>query len=159
MAYIQEGIDDVVFLNLEYPRKIIANIHVSWLDPPKVRRMIIVGSRKMLVYDDIAENKLLIYGKEVDRRAVLDENMDFDNPQGPQIAYRIGDILMSAAKFAEPVLLQMQHFLDGIGYSQEALTGLAHARTVVSVLVHDRPLNEQVKHGHLTARIQSRDLQ
>src|SRR6266403_5389759 len=56
MAYMQEGIDDVVFLNLEYPGKIIANIHVSWLDPQKVRNMIIVGSRKMVVYDDVAEN-------------------------------------------------------------------------------------------------------
>ena len=58
MAYMQEGIDDVVFLSLEYPGKVIANIHVSWLDPQKVRKMIIVGSRKMVVYDDIAENKI-----------------------------------------------------------------------------------------------------
>ena len=58
MAYMQDGIDDVVFLSLEYPGKVIANIHVSWLDPQKVRKMIIVGSRKMVVYDDIAENKI-----------------------------------------------------------------------------------------------------
>src|SRR5262249_16225222 len=78
MAYMQEGIDDVVFLTLEYPGKVIANIHVSWLDPQKVRKMIIVGSRKMVVYDDIAENKIAIYDKGIDRRAILGENMDFD---------------------------------------------------------------------------------
>ena len=129
MAYMQEGIDDVVFLNLEYPGKVIANIHVSWLDPQKVRKMIIVGSRKMVVYDDIAENKLLIYDKGIDRRAILGENMDFDNPEGPQFDYRSGDILMPEVKFAEPVRVEAEHFLDCIRNSQEPLTGLAHERT------------------------------
>src|SRR5678816_856281 len=97
--------DDVVFLSLEYPGKVIANIHVSWLDPQKVRKMIIVGSRKMVVYDDIAENKIAIYDKGIDRRAILGENMDFDKPQAAAAApfnYRDGDILLPQLKFAEP---------------------------------------------------------
>jgi predicted dehydrogenase len=146
MAYMQEGIDDVVFLNLEYPGKVIANIHVSWLDPQKVRKMIIVGSRKMIVYDDIAENKLVIYDKGIDRRAVLGENMDFDNPEGPQFDYRSGDILMPGVKFAEPVRVEAEHFVDCIQNSHEPLTGLSHARTVVSILERARPLNGEVKH-------------
>jgi predicted dehydrogenase len=151
MAYMQEGIDDVVFLNLEYPGKIIANIHVSWLDPQKVRKMIIVGSRKMVVYDDIAENKLLIYDKGIDRRAILGENMDFDKPEGPQFAYRTGDILMPEVKFAEPVRVEAEHFVDCIRNSQKPLTGLAHARTVVSILERARPLNGEVKRENLAA--------
>lgn len=146
MAYMQEGIEDVVFLNLEYPGKVIANIHVSWLDPQKVRKMIIVGSRKMVVYDDIAENKLLIYDKGIDRRAVLGENMDFDNPEGPQFDYRTGDILMPEVKFAEPVRVEAEHFVDCIRNSQEPLTGLSHARTVVSILERARPMNGEVVH-------------
>ena len=55
--YIQNNIDDVVFMNIVYPNKIMANIHVSWLDPRRVRLMTVVGSEKMVVYDDIAENK------------------------------------------------------------------------------------------------------
>jgi predicted dehydrogenase len=47
--YIQNNIDDVVFLNIMYPNKIMANIHVSWLDPQRVRSMVVVGSRKMVV--------------------------------------------------------------------------------------------------------------
>src|SRR5204863_6312691 len=94
MAYMQEGIDDVVFLSLEYPGKVIANIHVSWLDPQKVRKMIIVGSRKMEVYDDIFENKILIYDKGIDRCAILGENMDFDRPQVAPFNYRSGDLLI-----------------------------------------------------------------
>src|SRR5207247_4850879 len=112
MAYMQEGIDDVVFLSLEYPRKVIANIHVSWLDPQKVRRMIIVGSRKMVVYDDIAEDKILIYDKGIDRRAILGEHMDFDNPRIPQFNYRTGDIMIPQVKFPNIIRVVTAHFVD-----------------------------------------------
>jgi predicted dehydrogenase len=144
MAYMQDGIDDVVFLSLEYPGKVIANIHVSWLDPQKVRKMIIVGSRKMVVYDDIAENKIAIYDKGIDRRAILGENMDFDNPRISQFNYRSGDILIPEVKFAEPLRVEAEHFADCIRNSREPLTGLSHARTVVSILERARPLNGQV---------------
>jgi predicted dehydrogenase len=139
MAYMQEGIDDVVFLNLEYPRKIIANIHVSWLDPQRVRKMIIVGSRKMVIYDDIADNKIAIYDKGIDRKAVLGENMDFDHPSRMQFNYRSGDILYPEVKFTEPLLVEAEHFCDCIINSKVPVTGLSHARTVVSILERARP--------------------
>jgi predicted dehydrogenase len=144
MAYMQEGIDDVVFLSLEYPGKVIANIHVSWLDPQKVRKMIIVGSRKMVVYDDIAENKIVIYDKGIDRRAILGENMDFDDPRPLQFDYRSGDILIPQVKFTEPLRAEAEHFADCIRNSREPLTGLPHARAVVSILERARPLNGEV---------------
>jgi predicted dehydrogenase len=144
MAYMQDGIDDVVFLSLEYPGKVIANIHVSWLDPQKVRKMIIVGSRKMVVYDDIGENKIAIYDKGIDRRAILGENMDFDNAQVSPFNYRSGDIVIPQVKFAEPLRVEAEHFADCIRNSSEPITGLPHARTVVSILERARPLNGQV---------------
>jgi predicted dehydrogenase len=143
MAYMQDGIDDVVFLSLEYPNKVIANIHVSWLDPQKVRKMIVVGSRKMVVYDDIAEDKIAIYDKGIDRKAILGENMDFDSPRVSQFNYRSGDILIPEVKFAEPLRVEAEHFADCIRNSREPLTGLNHARTVVSILERARPLNGQ----------------
>jgi predicted dehydrogenase len=143
MAYMQDGIDDVVFLNLEYPGKIIANIHVSWLDPQKVRKMIIVGSRKMVVYDDIVENKIAIYDKGIDRRAILGENMDFDSPQPLQFNYRSGDVLLPNIKFTEPLQLEAEHFADCVLNGLKPLTGVAHARTVVSILERARPFWER----------------
>src|SRR6202035_658400 len=122
MAYMQDGIDDVVFLNLEYPNRVIANIHVSWLDPQKVRKMIIVGSKKMVVYDDIAENKIAIYDKGIDRKAILGENMDFDNPQPLEFNYRSGDILFPQVKFSEPLRVEAEHFYDCITNSRPSLT-------------------------------------
>src|SRR5438045_1301020 len=134
MAYMQEGIDDVVFLNLEYPDKIIANVHVSWLDPQKVRKMTVVGSRKMVVYDDVADDKIAIYDKGIDRKAVLGEHMDFDQPMRPDFSYRTGDILLPQVKFVEPLRLEAEHFLECIRTGKEPATGITHARTVVSIL-------------------------
>jgi predicted dehydrogenase len=134
MAYMQDGIDDVVFLSLTYPKKIMANIHVSWLDPQKVRKMIVVGSKKMVVYDDIADDKIAIYDKGIDRRAVLGENMDFDSPRPPEFNYRSGDILLPQINFVEPLRVEAQHFIDCIKNKTTPQTGLAHARTVVSIL-------------------------
>ena len=139
MAYMQDGIDDVVFLNLEYPNRVIANIHVSWLDPQKVRKMIIVGSKKMVVYDDVADNKIAIYDKGIDRKAVLGENMDFDHPERLQFNYRSGDILLPQIKFSEPLKIEAEHFADCILNSRVPLTGVEHARAVVSILERARP--------------------
>jgi predicted dehydrogenase len=142
MAFMQDGIDDVVFLNLEYPSKVIANVHVSWLDPQKVRKMIVVGSRKMVVYDDIAESKIAIYDKGIDKRAILGQNMDFDQPQQRQFDYRSGDIVLPQVKFTEPLRLEAQHFRDCILNHEEPLTGIAHARSVVSILERARPFQD-----------------
>ncbi|HEV2328938.1 MAG TPA: Gfo/Idh/MocA family oxidoreductase, partial [Verrucomicrobiae bacterium] len=147
MAYMQEGIDDVVFLSLTYPGKIMANIHVSWLDPQKVRKMIVVGSKKMVVYDDVAEDKIAIYDKGIDRRAVLGENMDFDHPRPPEFNYRSGDILLPQVKFAEPLRLEAEHFIDSIKNKTTPLTGLHHAREVVAIL--ERAAMNGAKNNHL----------
>ena len=131
---IQPGVDDIVFLNLAYPKKIIANIHVSWLDPQKVRKMTVVGSKKMVVYDDVADDKIAIYDKGIDRKAVLGEHMDFDHPARIDFNYRSGDILMPRVDFVEPLRLEAEHFLDCIRTGKEPATGITHARTVVSIL-------------------------
>ena len=91
------------------------------------------------------------FDKGIDRRAIPGQNMDFDKSEGPQFACRTGDIRMPEVKFAEPLRLEMEHFLDYIRNSQEPLTGLDHARTVVSILERARPLNDEVKHGNLAA--------
>ena len=134
MDCIQPGVDDIVFLNLAYPKKIIANIHVSWLDPQKVRKMTVVGSKKMVVYDDVADDKIAIYDKGIDRKAVLGEHMDFDHSSRPDFKYRSGDILLPRVEFVEPLRLEAEHFLDCIRMGKEPATGITHARTVVSIL-------------------------
>jgi predicted dehydrogenase len=143
MDYIQPGIEDVVFLNLEYPNKVIANVQVSWLDPQKVRKIVVVGSRKMVVYDDVADDKIAIYDKGIDKMAILGQNMDFDAVRPAEFKYRSGDILLPEVKFNEPLRVESGHFLDCIRNREESQTGIAHARTVVSILERAKPFAQQ----------------
>jgi predicted dehydrogenase len=132
--YIQERIDDVVFINILYPKKIMANIHVSWLDPQRARSMTIVGSKKMVVYDDTAENKIAIYDKGIDRKAVLGKNMDYDNPHFQTFDHRSGDVLLPKIDFKEPLKVEIEHFIDCMQNGTKCLTGIDHAKKVVQIL-------------------------
>ena len=134
MAYVQEAIEDVVFLNIEYPNDILANIHVSWLDPHKVRRMTVVGSEKMVVYDDIAKHKVTIFDKGIDRMAVLGEHMDFDISGSLNFNHRSGDVVIPKIAWKEPLKIEIQHFVDCILNKTPCLTGVEHAGQVVSIL-------------------------
>jgi len=132
--YIQSGIGDVFFMNIVYPNKIMANIHVSWLDPRKVRCITVVGSKKMVVYDDMAENKIAIYDKGIERMAVLGENMDYDKPDFQVFNYRAGDVLLPKIDFQEPLKVEIDHFVDCIENGVQCITGTDHAKKVVEIL-------------------------
>ena len=131
---VQPGIDDVVFLNILYPNKVMANIHVSWLDPQKVRKMIVVGSKKMVAYDDVADEKVIIYDKGIDVRATLGQHMDYDRPQQLSFSHRSGDIYIPKVDFPEPLRVEAQHFVDSIRAGTQPMSGIDHARQVVSIL-------------------------
>ena len=133
-GYIQEGINDVAFLNIKYPDGLMANVHVSWLDPNKIRRMTVVGSEKMVVYDDLAENKIAIYDKGIDIKAKLGKNMDYDAQSPLQFSYRSGDVLFPEINWQEPLKVEIQHFFEVITEKIECLTGIEHARRVVQIL-------------------------
>lgn len=134
MDYVQNGIDDVVFMNLVYPDKIMAHIHVSWLDPHKIRRMTIVGTKKMVVYDDGADNKITIYDKGIDLMAELGKNMDFDNPALVRFNYRSEDILLPKVNFVEPLKAEVNHFFDCILNGTKCRSDAEHAQKVVEIL-------------------------
>lgn len=105
-AYLQKGIEDVAFLHLEYPNGRVAHIHVSWLDPHKVRKLTIVGEEKMAVFDDMeAEEKLKIYDKGA--QPVGDAPM-------VNISTRYGDIYSPRVEMREPLRLEAEHFIDCI---------------------------------------------
>lgn len=132
--YIQNGVSDVVFMNILYPNKIMANIHVSWLDPNKIRCMTVVGSKKMVVYDDISDNKIAIYDKGIDQKAILGEKMDYDGQSYPLFSLRSGDVLLPNIDFKEPLKVEIDHFLDCIEKGIACMTGIDHAKKVVEIL-------------------------
>ncbi|MDQ7007551.1 MAG: Gfo/Idh/MocA family oxidoreductase [Acidobacteriota bacterium] len=105
-AYLQDGIHDVVFANLRFDGGQMANVHVSWLDPHKSRRMVLVGSRKMAVFDDMAgPEKVRIYDKSatLSPRAVGYEEF---------LAVRSGDILIPKVPMVEPLRQEAEHFCE-----------------------------------------------
>ena len=133
MDFVQKGTDDVVFLNLRYD-EILANIHVSWLDPLKTRKLVIVGSKKMIVYDDVAEDKITVYDKGIDKFSNLGENMDFDSTPQPLFRYRSGDIWIPKIDYREPLRREAEHFLDCIREGKEPLSGPSHSLKVIGIL-------------------------
>lgn len=132
--YIQEKIDDVVFMNIRYPKKLMANIHVSWLDPRRLRQMTVVGSKKMVIYDNDAEHKIMIYDKGIDRKAVLGKDMDYDSPRVQSFSHREGDVILPKIDFPEPIKVEIEHFMDCIENGTPCLSGIDHTRKVVRIL-------------------------
>jgi predicted dehydrogenase len=108
-SYIRAGIEDVAFLVLQYPDNMIAHIQVSWLDPCKIRRTTLVGSKKMLVYDDTSTlEKIRVYDKGVSIQPHYDTFGEF------QLAYRFGDIIVPKINDVEPLKSECGHFVDCI---------------------------------------------
>ena len=109
-CYLQpeRGIEDVVFATLHYPGGRMAHIHVSWLDPHKIRKLTVVGDRKMAVFDDTsADQKLAVFDKGVEPPATLSYE------EGVRI--RTGDIRIPALQMAEPLRRECLAFLDAVG--------------------------------------------
>ena len=108
-AYLQPGIEDVVFAVFEYPGGELAHVHSSWLDPSKVRRTTFVGTKKMIVYDDVeSEGKIKIYDKGVRRTTPDSEYGEF------QLKLHSGDIHIPKITFTEPLAEECEHFVECI---------------------------------------------
>ncbi|MGI9609076.1 MAG: Gfo/Idh/MocA family protein [Acidimicrobiia bacterium] len=132
-AFVQPEVEDVVFVHLNYPSGAMAHIHLSWLDPHKVRRMTVVGSEKMAVYDDVADYKIAIYDKGIDPIAVLGTDMDYDAPN-PQFDLRSGDAVFPSFPMREPLRNEIDHWVDVIETGAECRTGPDHAGLIVDIL-------------------------
>lgn len=105
-AYIQPGIEDVVFLCMVFPDNRLAQVHVSWLDPHKIRRTTLVGSKKMVVFDDMqASEKIRIYNKGVEHNGQFAAYAD-------ALSLRFGEVTVPAIKMLEPLGLECTHFVE-----------------------------------------------
>jgi len=126
--------EDVAYLRLFYDdffddRGMSANIHVSWLDPCKVRRVTAVGSKKMAVYDDLnAEERIRILDKGVN------VPQDGGNLTQPPMSYRYGDIVVPFIASDEPLAVQDRHFIECIERGAQPLTDGANGLAVVETL-------------------------
>lgn len=131
MAYLQEGVEDVTFVTLVFPNDVLVSLHVSWLSPNKVRQMTVVGSEKMVVYDDVLDSKIQIFDKGVTRQN-LDASLGTYETFGQfQLMTRAGDIIFPKIEFEEPLRVQAEHFLECVA---TGVTPLTDGRSAVPVI-------------------------
>jgi len=108
-SHVRVGIEDIAYMDVAFPNGAGAAVHVSWLDPNKVRRMTLVGSKKMVVFDDVeALEKIRLYDKGIDIPPRVDGFGEV------QLSYRYGNISIPPVAGHEPLRLECEHFLECI---------------------------------------------
>ena len=128
-ANVNAGIEDITNMSIDFQDNCFATIKSSWLDPNKIREMTFVGSKRMLVYDDIEPNeKVKIYDKRVEIPPHYDTFGEF------QHSYHYGDMYSPYIKQDEPLKIECQHFLDCIKTGDSPLTGAEESLRVVQIL-------------------------
>ncbi len=128
-GFQDKQVAEVAYAELRYPGDVLATLHVSWLDPVKIRRMTVAGSRRMAVWDDVEPSaKLRIHDKGIDRAPYYDDFGQW------QVAYRYGDTRVPIIPWVEPLRAQAEHFLDCIESGATPRTSGADGLAVVRTL-------------------------
>lgn len=127
-AYLQPQMVDVVFMTMAFPDGRLAHIHLSWLDPHKTRKLTLVGSRKMAVFDDMEPaEKIRIFDKGVD---AAPRSVSYEE----SLQVRFGDVVSPYVPVVEPLRLQCEHFLESVRRRSLPRTDASHGLRVVRVL-------------------------
>lgn len=142
--YLRDGVEDVIFCSLKFPDNILAHIHVSWLDPHKVRKLTIVGDKKMIVFDDMqSSEKIWIYDKGVEAGAEY-------KSYGEDLTLRFGDIVVPKVNMVEPLRVECEHF---IGCIEERKTPRSDGRDGLRVVKVLEAAQESLNKGGVPVKI------
>lgn len=126
---VQEGIEDVAYLTMRFPDNILTHMRLSWLDPRKTRCITVVGSKKMVIYDDVeTQEKLKVYDKRVDAIRHTDTYGEF------HFAYHYGDVVSPYIHLNEPLRVECTHFLECIREGKTALSDGRSGSRVVQII-------------------------
>jgi predicted dehydrogenase len=122
------NLHEVVYMNLRYKNNTIANLRVSWLDPFKMRRLTVVGSKKMLVFNDILEKKVILHDKgvEVPPYSLTEEEFSASYREGPETVVPI--------TWTEPLKMECQHFIDCINSGTSPRSNGENGLKVIKIL-------------------------
>ena len=137
-TYLRPGLEDVIFATINFEGGIVAHLHVSWLDPHKVRRVTVVGSRRMAVFDDMEPTeKIRIIDKGIDTTEYYQSFHD-------AMQERIGDIRIPPVPLGEPLKVEAAHFLECVASRKTPRTC---ARNGIRVLQVIEAAEESIKKG------------
>jgi predicted dehydrogenase len=127
--FVQKGIEDLAFISLSYPRDVLANIHVSWLNPRKVREITVVGDRKMAVFNDMdPAEPIRLYDKGVVKDSYYADFAEF------KMMLHDSDILIPKIKMTEPLKAQAAYFVECLKKRRVELSDGAFSTGVVRTL-------------------------
>jgi len=127
--YLQSGLEDVAFISMTYPDDVLVNVHVSWLDPRKVREITVVGDKKMVMWDDLdMTGPVKIYNREVVKEYFYESFGEF------HLLAKEGDITIPKVQLCEPLKAQAAHFIDCVLKRSAPMTDGVEAKQVVDVL-------------------------
>ena len=148
-SHINPAVEDVAVMSLRFEGDLLAIIQASWLDPDKIRRMTIVGSKKMMVFDDVqATEKIRIYDKGVDVPKRYDTFDEFP------YSYKYGDIMIPKLGGSEPLRAELNHFIDCIEKDRVPLSDGNSGRQVVEIL---EAAQVSIKNGSSRVMLKTRD--
>lgn len=128
-SHINPYIEDVAVLTMRFSDSLLAFIQTSWLDPDKIRRMTVVGSKKMMVYDDVQPTeKIRIYDKSVEKPKHYDTYAEF------HYSYKYGDIVIPKIEGTEPLRTELNHFIECILNDEKPVSDGKSGLHVVKIL-------------------------
>lgn len=140
-SVLDHQLEDMAFLVLEFPSGVVGHLHDSWLDPRKIREFTVVGSEKMVVYDDTElELPLRIYDKgvrQLPEMLTTGAERSFAPDQGFgefKLQVRAGDVVAPRIEASEPLRTEIEHFVQCALTGEQPLTDGAHGRAVVEIL-------------------------
>ncbi|HMH45735.1 MAG TPA: Gfo/Idh/MocA family oxidoreductase, partial [Pyrinomonadaceae bacterium] len=127
-SHIERGVENIAYLVMLFPDEFIAHFHFNWLAPVKIRRTMIAGSSKMILYDDIEPTeKVRVYDKGVTASRVGNREVDYQT----LVSYRTGDVWAPKLDSTEALRYVVKEFLDSIREGRKPLTdGYAGLRVV-----------------------------
>jgi predicted dehydrogenase len=124
---VVKGIPDVAFIDMGFPSGALSHIELSWLAPSKLRRTVVVGSQKMVVYDDSSPEPVRVF----------DSGVTYEDPETfgqYQLSYRTGDILSPKLDTTEPIITELTDFIDGVRRGRAPEGNPVLARNVVQLI-------------------------
>ena len=128
-GYLKENIEDFVSLSLSFPNRIMANVYASWIEPCKVRKITVIGSKKMIVFDDVNNLETIkIYDKGVIKEKSYNTFGEF------QLILRDGDVSIPKVELKEPLKIECQHFLKCIKENKQPITNGENGLKVGKIL-------------------------
>ena len=128
--YLNKKIEDVVYATLDYKNGIIAHVHASWLNPRKIRKITVVGEKKMLIWNDMdLSEPIRIYNKGFEK-----EDEYFDSFDSFRLSIREGEVVIPNIRMNEPLRDECEHFIACVKSGTKPLTDGQNGLNVVKVL-------------------------